>query len=586
MLKQLEFHNYRCFSSHVLPLERETIIVGRNNAGKSTVIEGFRLIGIVTERYRNVTFHDVPPWLDIPLSNRGLRVNLSGLNLSWENLFHRYQNPPSRITATFDNGSSIELHLGENGAMHAVLNDSSQSVIRTKVQARTLQLPILSVLPQVMPLSKEERALAPDYVRANLSSYLSPLHFRNQLNLFYDQYFDAFKAMVEDSWPSLQIIELQCDSADGDRLGLLVRDGDFVAEVSWMGHGVQMWLQTMWFLTRTRQTAIIVLDEPDVYMHPDLQRRLLRFLRGRYPQCIIATHSTEILAETDPSSVLILDRTRQKSKFTTALPAVQRVLDHIGSSQNMQLTRLWTSKRLLLLEGKDVKFLRHFKDLLFPESEYPLDAIPNMPIGGWSGWPYAVGSAMLLRNAGGEEILTYCILDSDYHTEEEKGRRRVEAADRGVQLHVWRKKEIENYLIVPGAIMRVIHARSRRGTREPSLADINKAIEDIAESMKVATTDALAQEILNQDRSRSLASANKQARSIVEKAWISRGGRTSIVSGKDLLSKLSQLCQENFNVSFGTTAIVCEIARDEIDSEIVQILTAIENLSLFPDLSA
>jgi len=347
-----------------------------------------------------------------------------------------------------------------------------------------------------------------------------------------------------------------------------------------MGHGVQMWLQTIWFLTRTAATAIIVLDEPDVYMHPDLQRKLLRFLRGRYPQCIIATHSTEILAEAEANNVLILDRTRQKSTFTTALPAVQSVLDHIGSSQNLQLTRLWTSKRLLLVEGKDLKFLKRFQDLLFPESEQPIDAIPNMSIGGWAGWPYAVGSAMLLQNAVGEDILTYCILDSDYYTEEENEQRRAEAARKNVQLHIWKKKEIENYLIVPTAISRVIYARRQPRTGAPSLASIQKAVGDIAASMKDATTDALAQEIYNQDRSRGIANANVRARFRIEEAWRSENGRISIISGKDLLSRLSHWCQENFGIGFGAAAIAYAIKRDELDQEIVQVLTAIENSRL------
>lgn len=87
----------------------------------------------------------------------------------------------------------------------------------------------------------------------------------------------------------MQVLELQGQGGlPEDDLLLLVCDGEFAAEAAWMGHGLQMWLQTMWFLRRTSSQDIVVLDEPDVYMHPDLQRRLLRLLRGRYAQSVIA----------------------------------------------------------------------------------------------------------------------------------------------------------------------------------------------------------------------------------------------------------------------------------------------------------
>jgi hypothetical protein len=38
------------------------------------------------------------------------------------------------------------------------------------------------------------------------------------------------------------------------------------ADGSQMGHGLQMWLQTMWFLARVGYAACAILDEPDVYM--------------------------------------------------------------------------------------------------------------------------------------------------------------------------------------------------------------------------------------------------------------------------------------------------------------------------------
>ncbi len=197
MLKSMEFRNYRGFSEHLLPYHPETVIVGRNNAGKSTVIEGLRLVSIVTERYQNLNFKNVPEWLDIPMVNKGVQPNLSGLSMRWENLFHQYQDPPALVQAVFDDGYELTIYLGPDGSVHAVIQDPDGRPVRTKGEAQALDLPRVSVLPQVTPLAQEETVLGANYVRSNMSSYLAPLHFRNQLNLYYEEYFADFRDLVE-----------------------------------------------------------------------------------------------------------------------------------------------------------------------------------------------------------------------------------------------------------------------------------------------------------------------------------------------------------------------------------------------------
>jgi hypothetical protein len=575
VLKTLRFQNYRCFGDHRLPLKTETIVVGKNNAGKSTSIEGFRLVSLVTERFPNLNFREVPDWLPIGRRNKGARVDLSGLGVSWTNVFHRYQDPPASVEAVFETGYRIQVHLGPEGASHTIILDPSGRPITSRTEGARHRLPRVSVLPQVAPLDREEKILMPDYVRANVSSYLAPRHFRNQLKL-YPNYFRPFKELVEATWPAVQILEFRGANGQlGDVLDLLVRDGDFVAEVSCMGHGLQMWLQTMWFIARTTRNDTVVLDEPDVYMHPDLQRRLIRHLRSVRPQVIVATHSTEILSETDATNVLVIDRHSAEAAFSTSLPTVQKLLDNIGSAQNIQLTRLWGARKLLLVEGKDVKFLSVFHQRIFPEAEASLEATPNMPIGGWNGWPYAVGSAMLLRNSGGEAITTYCVLDSDYFSDEEKAHRMKQAVDRNVELHIWSKKEIENYFIVPPAIHRLIHLRLQAHKKGPSVKDIEQELDNVCEALKHDTVDSLAQHFYNQDKVAGLASANKRARTRADKAWKTPEGRLSIVSGKELLSRMSAWSKDRYGVSFGPLALAQQIRATELDDELVDVIRQI-----------
>jgi predicted ATP-dependent endonuclease of OLD family len=146
-----------------------------------------------------------------------------------------------------------------------------------------------------------------------------------------------------------------------------------------------MWLQVIWFLTLFRESEIIILDEPDVYMHADLQKRLIRLIKNEFPQVILTTHSIEIMSEVEPEDILIIDKEAKKSSFAINIPAVQRVVEGTGSIHNINLARLWRAKKILLVEGRDLKFFKTIQNKIFPHSLFPIDSIPNMQIHGWSG---------------------------------------------------------------------------------------------------------------------------------------------------------------------------------------------------------
>ncbi|HEX8285982.1 MAG TPA: AAA family ATPase [Pyrinomonadaceae bacterium] len=579
MIKELHLNNFRGFEGHFVPLRPSTIIIGKNNAGKSTIVESLRLISLVVTRFGALEFSNVPTWLDIPKREKGVKPSLRNIEINLESVFYRYGEPPANIQAVFDTGESITIYIGPQGDLHAVIKDAKQNPIITKGQAQKLNLSGVSILPQVAPLAHEEQILNPDYVRRSFSSSLAPLHFRNQLKLFYEEYFDKFKDLAESSWPSLRINDLEGRyrlPGDG-KLSLLVQDSGFVAEVGWMGHGLQMWLQVMWFLTYASKEHTVILDEPDVYMHADLQRRLIRSLRGHFHQLIIATHSTEILAEVEPDEVLVIDRARKKSTFTTSLPAVQRVLDGIGSAHNLHLARLWSARRFLLVEGDDLALLKHFQNILFPDSNDPFGAIPNVSIGGWGGWSYVIGSSLFLKNAAGEEIITYCLLDSDYHTKEQIEVRLEEAKRHGIQLHIWLRKEIENYFIIPAAIHRLILAGTRRPDVVPSIQEVNNKLVEISENLHDDILDAMAQEYFALNKASGISKANEYARKRMASVWSALDRRLTIIPGKKFLSMMSQWIQDEFKLSFSISRLAKEIRADEVDSEVVKVISTIES---------
>jgi energy-coupling factor transporter ATP-binding protein EcfA2 len=576
MLTELTIDNFKCFKHHKIPLRPTTIIVGRNNAGKSTIIEALRLISLVSNRLQGLSVRDVPRWLDIPKVNQGVSPSLDNQNFDFGNVFHRYADPPATILARFSTGVSITIYIGGPEKVHAVIKDK-RNVVISKGQARKIGMPKVGILPQIGPLLSMETVLVPEYVLKCLSSSLASIQFRNQLNLLFDQAFAEFKNISESTWQGLAVQELRGRGGrHNTELALMVRNDDFVAEVGNMGHGLQMWLQIMWFLARCTSFDTVILDEPDVYMHADLQRKLIRFMKGRHEQVIVATHSVEIMSEVEPDTILVVDRERRQAQFTTDVPEVQSVVDQIGAVQNLQLARLWGSHRCLFVEGKDIGLLKYFQNKLFPNSPGPIDAIPSMQVGGWSGWSYAVGSSMLLNKAVGRNIRSYCIFDSDFHTQNQIISRKTEAQEKGLNLHIWAKKEIENYLLDPKVIHRVVGKRVKSQQEIPSVPELSKKLFEIAEQMQDALMDGLANEFLSENRAGGLKPANILARERIASICNTEGGKLSAVSGKVALSKLSEWIQGEYGVSISAAAIAREMRPSETPAEIAQVLTAIE----------
>jgi hypothetical protein len=84
-----------------------------------------------------------------------------------------------------------------------------------------------------------------------------------------------------------------------------------------------------------------------------------------------------------------------------------------------------------------------------------------------------------------------------------------------------------------------------------------------------------------ENRGRGLAYAMETARDRVDEAWGSLEGRISIVSGKELLSKISSWSQRNFEVSLGVAPLLHELKVGELASEVVDVIGAIERTTSF-----
>ena len=89
MITEIELFNLRGFAKHKIPLRPTSIIVGRNNAGKTTIIEALTLISIVASRAPRSRFISPPDWLEIPTAPKGVFPSLRGKDFEFRNLCYQ-----------------------------------------------------------------------------------------------------------------------------------------------------------------------------------------------------------------------------------------------------------------------------------------------------------------------------------------------------------------------------------------------------------------------------------------------------------------------------------------------------------------
>jgi GTPase SAR1 family protein len=139
MLRQLRLQNYRCFEDHTVLFNDSTVVVGKNNVGKSTLIEALRLLSLVINR-RGGSLVPAPSWTSESPFRLCIAANISDLAFNRDRLFHRYGDPPAQITATFTEGGTVRLHIGREDKIFASIQTEDRW-ISTFSQFSALKLP-------------------------------------------------------------------------------------------------------------------------------------------------------------------------------------------------------------------------------------------------------------------------------------------------------------------------------------------------------------------------------------------------------------------------------------------------------------
>ena len=239
---QVTFHRFKAFRSFSLHLRQFNILVGPNNAGKSTAIAAFRILASAMRKANSRK----PEIVKGPKGQvYGYSIDLSDASVAEENIFYNYdETEPASVIFKLSNGNELELFFPEIGTCHLIARTLGRSVqspsyFRSQFNCGIGFVPILG------PVEQHERLFDQEAARLALFNYKAARNFRNIWH-HYPERFEEFRNILHETWPGMDVQPPQVDFSHGKpRLYMFCPEERIPREIFWSGFGFQVWCQML-----------------------------------------------------------------------------------------------------------------------------------------------------------------------------------------------------------------------------------------------------------------------------------------------------------------------------------------------------
>ena len=479
MITQLTLRNFKSVSEQVYQFTAFDLLVGRNNSGKSTVLQSLAIWQFCVDEFHRAqrSGNSKGGGIQIVLPNF-TALPVPEFNLLWKDRTDRAYPINAKTGKKKQTFILIEILLewrqpdGSRQSFGVELRyHSPQTVYAIPVggwQAfkGASTLPRIAYMPPFSGLEPAEKWLDKAPIRQQVGKGQPGSVLRNLLlqvwrpagNAAPEEHRKKSKnppppadwtelATVIKRWFSVDLLPPKYDSAKDVYIGMEYQQNGKTYDLISGGSGFHQAMTLLAFLYGYQPTTIL-LDEPDAHLHVNLQREILDYFKKKSAekgvQFLIATHAEEFAKGVDAQQIMSL--LKQVPTRITSTPEVLRAMSEVS---NEDIARLVGAPYMVYVEGEsDERILRGWAEqcgalAVMDKLCFKVMGGGNKPEMKAQAETHFKALRQVVPGVKRLVLFDYDGADKAFHP-----------PAGNLSLVEWKRKNIENYLLVPPAWQR------------------------------------------------------------------------------------------------------------------------------------